>query len=117
MDLSEIKTLLQAAGLTTHTGYAPTGAKPPYCVARPMISLPETEAITGAVIGWDSNFAVYCVAGSVGASYNLGRRAVAALQGTRAGGTTLSCSVGYTGAQVEGRYETQITVQLDQGVL
>ena len=117
MDMKDISTLLRAGGLTVFDGYAKTGSAPPYVVNRPMILDGDTEALCGQNISWDFNFSLYCVASSVEASFNLAVMAVKALQGKRVGGSTLSCSMGYTGAQVESRYESQVTVQINQGEL
>ncbi len=96
-------------------GYARTEQKPPYVVARPLLVDVIEEAINGDALSWDAQFSLYCVAGSVEASFNLAVLVMSLLQGTYVGGTTLSVSMGYTGAQVEGRYESQVTVQLNQG--
>jgi hypothetical protein len=113
--LSDINTLVEAAGLTIHTGYAPTGAIPPYSVHRPLFVGGDVIALTGEVIDWDHQTTIYCCAASVEASYNLALAVMRALQGARVSGTTLSTSMGYSGAQVEGHYESQVTVQLNQG--
>lgn len=117
MDMTAITTLARAAGLTVFDGYAKTGSTPPYVVNRPMITDPDTLALCGDALDWDFSFGLYCVGASVEASYNLAIWLMAALQGQRVGDSTLSCSMGYTGAQVESRYETQVTVQINQGAL
>lgn len=117
MNMSQITALVQGAGISTHEGYAKTGSKPPYVVIRPMVIDPDVLALCGQSIDWDFNFGIYCVGASVDASYNLGAMVMQALQSQRVGGSVLSCSMGYVGAQVEGRYETQVTVQINQGAL
>lgn len=117
MNMSDISTLARAAGLTVFDGYAKTGSVPPYVVNRPMIISPEELVLCGQATSWDFNFGLYCVGGSVEASYNLAVSLMQALQGKRVGSSTLACSMGYVGAQVESRYETQVTVQINQGAL
>lgn len=117
MHMSDITVLLKAAGLTVFEGYAKTGSVPPYIVNRPMILDDDVLALSGDAIGWDFSFSLYCVGASVEASFNLAVEAIKALQGKRVGGSTLACSMGYTGAQVESRYESQVTVQINQGGL
>lgn len=117
MDMTEISALARTSGLTVFDGYAKTGSTPPYVVNRPMILDTEDLTICGQAMDWDFSFTLYCVGASVEASYNLAIRLIRALQGQRVGDSTLSCSMGYSGAQVESRYETQVTVQINQGVL
>ena len=96
-------------------GNAPSGQKMPY-VASSVLLIDDLElAINGQAIDWDFQFSLYCAAASVEASYNLAVMVCQDLQGKRVGGTTLSTSVGYNGAPVEGHYESQVTVQLNQG--
>lgn len=99
----------------SHIGYAPTGAKVPYVVSRPLLVDDLSLAVNGDAIDWDFQFSLYCCAASVEASYNLAIMVMNDLQGQRVGGTTLTTSMGYIGAQVEGHYESQVTVQLNQG--
>ena len=117
MDMTQISTLARSAGLTVFDGYAKTGSQPPYVVNRPLILDTEDIALCGQAIDWDFNFGLYCVGASVEASYNLALAVIQALQGARVGSSTLSCSMGYTGAQVESRYESQVAVQINQGAL
>lgn len=98
-----------------YLGYAPTGAKLPYVVHRPLLVDDQTVAVAGNAIDWDFQSTLYCCAGSVEASFNLALAVVGTLQGARVGGSTLSASIGYSGAEVEGHYESQITVQINQG--
>lgn len=100
-----------------HPGYPPTGTKLPYVVTRPLIldAIAEDFSIAGDSGIWDLQFSVYCCGASVEASYNLALEVMRELQGQRVGGTTLNTSTGYVGAPVEGHYETQVTVQLNQG--
>lgn len=117
MSVDAIDTHLKGASLQSFIGYAKTGSKAPYVVVRPMTALPDAVAVCGQVIDWDNTFGVYCVGDSVEASYNLAKLVVSALQGKRVGADSMSCSVGYAGSLVEGRYESQVTIQLNQGVL
>lgn len=110
---NDITTLVTAAPCIE--GYADTGQQLPYVVSRPLVILQDAVALAGNAIASDDQFSLYCCAGSVEASYNLAVMVMAELQGERVGGTTLSTSMGYTGAQVEGHYESQVTVQLNQG--
>jgi len=99
----------------SHVGYAPTGAKLPYAVIRPLIVEDPEVAVAGNALDWGLQFSVYCCGASVEASFNLALSVIGTLQGQRVGGTTLSASMGYNGAQIEGHYESQVTVQLNQG--
>ena len=101
----------------TYEGYPATGAQLPYVVSRPLLADTLEQAINGTAMDWDVQFSLYCCGASVAASYNLAVSVMMTLQGARVGGTTLSVSMGYSGAQVEGHYETQVTVQLNQGGL
>ena len=109
----DINELVTAAPL--YAGYPATGAKLPFIASRPLIMSNLAEAISGDGLNWDEQFSLYCAAGSVEASFNLALAVMAELQGKRVGGTTLSTSMGYSGAPVEGHYESQVTVQLNQG--
>lgn len=117
MSMSGITDIIRASGLPAFDGYAKTGAAPPYVVNRPMIIDHEDLALSGDAMDWDFNYGLYCVAGSVEASYNMAVLVIQALQGTRHGDSTLSCTMGYVGSLQEGRYETQVTVQINQGAL
>lgn len=110
---NDITALVTAA--PAHEGYAPTGAKTPYVVSRPLLADDLEIALNGDALGWDFQFSLYCAAASVEASFNLAIAVMQDLQGKRVGGTTLTTSMGYIGAQVEGHYESQVTVQLNQG--
>lgn len=112
-NLNAIDALITAA--PSHIGYAPTGAAVPYVVTRPLVIDTLATALDGSAIDWDTQFTIYCAAGSVEASYNLAVEVMRDLQGARVGGTTLSTSMGYNGAPVEGHYESQVTAQLNQG--
>lgn len=109
-DITELITVAPS-----HVGYAPTKAQLPYCVTRPLYIDPDSVAINGDALAWGSQFSVYCCGAGVEASYNLAVDVMQELQGASVGGTTLSTSMGYSGAQVEGHYESQVTVQLNQG--
>lgn len=102
----------------SYMGYADTGAQVPYVVSRPLL-IDDTDgrAVNGDLIARDDRFSVYCCGASVEASYNLALDTMRDLDGKRVGGTTLSTSMSYIGAQVEGHYETAVVVQLNQGGL
>jgi len=117
VSMDDIKVYLDAADIPNYKGYAPTNAKVPYVVDRPLIIDHEDVALDGSAIGWDNQFALYCAAGSVEASLNLAKEVIIALQGKYVGGSTLDTSMGYSGAQVEGHYETQVTAQINTGGL
>jgi hypothetical protein len=112
---SEITDLLNNSGVTTYPGYAPTGATLPYVVHRPINFEPDDVAIAGPALGWDLQTGLYCAAGSVEASFNLALAVMMALQGVYVAGSTIITSMGYSGAQVEGHYTSQVTAQLNQG--
>lgn len=111
-DISDLVTEVDS-----YTGYAPTGATLPYVVHRPLLVDIVDVAIGGEAVDWDYQTSLYCCAGSVEASFNLALAVINQLQGQRVGGTTISASMGYNGAIVEGHYESQVTVQLNQGGL
>ncbi|QWY84459.1 tail terminator [Microbacterium phage CaptainRex] len=97
-------------------GYPATGARAPFVVSRPLLTQDEVDrALSGDPLAWDVQFSLYCAGASVEASYNVALGAMRDLDGKPVGGTTLSTSLGYIGAQVEGHYETQVTVKLNQG--
>ena len=98
-----------------YPGYPPTGAQLPYVVHRPLLVDDLELALSGDAIDWDYQTTLYCCAASVEASINLALAVAGTLQGQRVGGTTLSTSIGYSGAPIEGNYESQVTVQLNQG--
>lgn len=114
---TDIIELVAATDLQSFDGYAPTGAQVPFVVTRPLLIDGLDVAVSGDAVGWDTQFALYCAGASVQASYNLALAVIGTLQGARVGGTTLSASMGYNGAIVEGHYESQVTVQLNQGGL
>lgn len=109
----EVLALITAAPVTP--GYAPTGQALPYCVARPVSVDTAATAIGGSEFARATTFIVYCAGGSVMASFNLAELVVADLSGKRVAGTTLATSIGYIGAEVEGHYESAVTVQLNTG--
>lgn len=114
--MDDIKGYIEATDLPPiHNGYAPTGARVPYTVQRPLIAGANELAISGDGLSWDDQMSLYACGGSVEASFNLALDLMRTLQGKRSQGSTLSTSMGYNGAVVEGHYETQVTVQLTQG--
>lgn len=114
--LGDVNALVALTGVQVWPGYAPTGAALPYAVSRPLdVGHDDELAITGDAHDWNVQISVYCCAASVEASFNLALAVIGTLQGARMRGTTLSASMGYNGAEVEGHYESQVTVQLNQG--
>lgn len=112
--LNDIDTLITQ--VPSYIGYAPTGAVLPYVVIRPLDVGRDTDlALDGSTVGWNVQSSVYACAASVEASFNLALAVIGTLQGARVRGTTLSASMGYNGAEVEGHYESQVTAQLAQG--
>jgi hypothetical protein len=115
--LNDIVALVPQDEAPGHTGFAPTGAALPYTVTRPMLIDADAVHLDGSASTWDQQYSVYCAAESVEACYNLALSVMGTLQGARVGDTTLSTSMGYVGAPVEGHYESQVTVQLNQGAI
>lgn len=115
MQMSDITALLTGVASGHYEGYPPTGAQLPYVVNRPLLLDVADAAMCGDAIDWDYQFSLYCAAGSVQASFNLAKAVMSALHGQKVGGSVLSTYMGYTGAQVEGHYESQVTVQINQG--
>lgn len=116
MDTAQILALIRP-GITHYSGYPATKARLPYVVARPLLIDFTALTLDGGASDWDYTFSLFACGGSVDASFNLAKAVVQDLHGARLGDTTLACSVGYVGAEVEGHYETQVTVQLNQGGL
>lgn len=115
VSMDQVSALVEAAGVSCYNGYAPSNAKVPYVVNRPLIVDHENVALNGAALDWDNQFSLFAAGGSVEASYNLALDVISALQGKRVGGSTLDTSMGYVGAQVEGHYESQVTAQVNTG--
>ena len=113
--MSDISVLLNPLGVPHFDGYPASDTMLPYVANRPLIADYTDLALNGDAIAWDTQFTLYCAAGSVTASYNLAIAVIGAVHGKRVGNTTLAASMGYSGAQVEGHYESQVTVQLNQG--
>lgn len=113
--LDDIKALVEGAGLVIYTGYAATNARLPYVVQRPLYLDAGDTAISGDAVAWDNQVSLYACGASVEASFNLGLEVIRAIQGKRVADTTLNTSMGYSGAPVEGHYESQVTAQLNQG--
>lgn len=111
----DIVALIQAAGYTCYPGYAVSKAQLPYSVARTLTLDEEVGSIAGVAINWDKQYTIYACAASVEASQNFAVLIMRALHGARVGNDVLSTSMGYVGAPVEGHYESQVTVQLNQG--
>lgn len=111
----EIGALVSGTGVALFSGYAPTGTEPPYAVHRPLYIDPEEVAVAGDIIAFDYQTSLYCCGASVDASFNMALLLMRTLNTARVDGSTLTTSMGYIGAQVEGHYETQVTVQLNTG--
>ena len=119
MEMSDIGTALEAGGVgvPVYPGYPVTGAVLPYVVYRPLLVAVPDLALCGDAVAWDFQFAVYCCGASVEASFNLAKIVAGVLQGKHVEGSTLTTSMGYIGAFLEGRYESQVTAQIYQGEL
>lgn len=115
MDLQTLKDGLVSLGVPVYVGYAPSHAKLPYVVLRPLLVDPTDVAINGDAIDCDNQATAYAAGASVEASFNLARGVMSVLQGARIGGYVLGTSMGYSGALVEGHYESQVTIQNNQG--
>lgn len=114
--LHDITVQLAPIGVSNFEGYPATGAGLPYTVTRPLDVGTDNElALNGDAVDWNFQFSVYACGASVEASFNLALAVIKTLQGAWVRGTTLSASMGYNGAEVEGHYESQVTVQLNQG--
>lgn len=112
--LTDLTALVAAA--PAYVGQAPTGSEAPYVVSAPLVYQDGApRALSGDSMGWDTQFSLYCAGASVEASFNLALMVMRDLDGKRLGGSTITTSVGYTGAPVEGHYETQVTAQINQG--
>ena len=111
--LNDITELISAAPTTT--GYAASGQELPYVVTRPLTLDVAEVTLDGKTLQRDHQYSAYCAGASVEACFNLALLVMAQLQGALVGGTTLNTSMGYVGAQVEGHYESQVTIQLNQG--
>ena len=99
-----------------HNGQPATGATLPYVVLRPLwFGHTGSLAIAGTDVVWDTQFSLYACASSVEASYNLGLAIIRSLQGKYVAGSTIEASMGYSGAPIEGRFETQVTIQQNSG--
>ena len=115
MEMSDITAALEGIGVPVYEGYPASGARLPYVVHRPLlIDVPDT-AVCGDAVSWNYQHAVYCCGASVEASFNLARLVMSTLQGKRVGDSTLATTMGYSGALMEGRYESQVTAQAYQG--
>lgn len=112
--LNDINALITV--VPAYVGYAPTGTELPYVVTRPLDIGRDTDLnLDGSVVDWNTQVSVFCCAAGVEASFNLALAVMGTLQGARVQGTALATSMGYNGAEVEGHYESQVTVQLNQG--
>lgn len=115
MDMSDITTAVEASGITVYDGEAATGAQLPYIVVRPLDLSTEDLALSGGSMAWNNEFAAYCCGAGSTASFNVAKLLIQAVQGVHVGDSTLSTTLGYVGARIEGNYETQVTIQVHQG--
>lgn len=115
LTLEALTAYLDGLGVPAVSGQAATKASLPYVVGRPLILDFDELALNGDAISWDNQYSLYCAGASVDASFNLAKAVMQALHGQYVLGSTLATSLGYIGAQVEGHYETQVTVQINQG--
>lgn len=109
MDISVITTALTGLDEPVYVGYPPTGAVLPYAVVRPYLVDVSDSSITGLAITWNYQQAIYCCGASTEASYNLAKLVMQTLQGRMA--TTMN----YSGAAIEGRYESLVVAQAYEG--
>jgi hypothetical protein len=115
LQMSDITLALTDVGVPTYEGYAPSGAALPYVVQRPLLVDYVNLAVTGDAVDWSLQFTVYCCGASVSASFNIALAVMQRLHGQVVGGSVIAASMGYSGAQVEGHYESQVTIQINQG--
>ena len=116
--LGDLNAIVEQVGVPVYPGYAPTGVALPYIVTRPIdVGIDDDPAIAGNITDWNLQLGVYCVAAGVQASFNLALAVMGLAQGAWMRGTTLAASMGYNGAEIEGNYESQVTIQLNQGAL
>ncbi|QXO14483.1 tail terminator [Microbacterium phage Jenos] len=117
LSMSSLSTVVETLEVPCYNGYAPTNAKAPYVVNRPLTVDHEETGLDGSAFVWDNQFTLYCMGGSVEASFNLAKEVVRVLQGARVDGYVIDTSIGYTGAAVEGQYESEVTAQANTGGL
>lgn len=120
--MSQIKALAQATLTDTvvYPGYAPGGTRPPYAVVRPISESPAYVSLAGETGSTDQTYGVYCVGDSVLTSHTIASKVLSGFQGARVGiphGVIPSDSVAtatltYTGALVDGLYESLVTVSV-----
>lgn len=115
MNMSDIISAIEASGITVYDGEAATGARLPYIVVRPLNLGAEDLALSGGSMAWNNEFTAYCCGAGHTASFNVAKLLIQAVQGMHVGDSTLSTTLGYVGARVEGNYETQVTIQVHQG--
>ena len=117
MEMSDLTTALEGIGVPVYRGYPMSGARLPYVVCRPLLVDVSDLVMGGDAVAWNLQFAIYCCGESVEASFNLAKIVMGTLQGKRVGGSSLTTSMGYSGAFIEGHYESQVTTQVYQGEL
>lgn len=115
MNMSDITSALSVTGVPVYEGEPSSGANLPYIVVRPFNLDTGDVALSGDALAWNNEFAVYCCGGSSTASFNVAKLLIQAVQGVHVGDSTLSTTLGYVGARIEGNYETQVTIQVHQG--
>lgn len=102
------------SGVPVYVGYPPTGAVLPYICIRPL-DMGPTNAIAGCALFWDTHFSVYACTNSVNSCYSLSTDLLSLYHGAIVDGVAISASFSYMGAEIEGHYETLITLQFDKG--
>lgn len=115
--LDDILTGLGGVGFSVYKGYAPNNAKPPHAVLRPVYLGDGPVPLSGPQLAYPATIGVYCRGASVEASFNMAVAAIKALDGLAMRGTQAVASMGYTGAVVDGAYESQVTVTFTEGSL
>jgi len=105
-----LASIVQELQFPAYIGYAHNNARLPYGVVRPVALVPDQVPLSGASWSRSVTIGVYCRAGSVEASFNMALSAIASLDGLAIAGTEATASMGYSGAVVEGAYESMVTV-------
>lgn len=100
----------------TYDGFAPNGCTDKhYAVVRPMAAITADTPIAGASYDHSLTVGVYCRADGITASYNMGVATVNQLNGLVLAGSMLTADLSYTGALIDGQYESAVTVTYIRG--
>ena len=113
--LIDVVTILQSANVTVYSGYAFTEATAPYIVVRPLAFIPDTLTLSGTPFASAESFSVYCCGASVEASFNLALSVMSVIADQRIGGYVPVMRINYTGAEVQGLYETNLEITMETG--